>query len=160
MRVKERVELYLNSFSGPSWPVQEWNLHFTRATCSIQIKYEVLCHVILSSLLLNALFSNTVSYLSITYFSHCNINHGNLPPSPSPQRLPSINRSFNYRTADILILGTWPGWRPETVASRNCSIIGVDIKCAYRLPTHRQRPSKKGEPEKWHYDMKWQHLIC
>lgn len=155
MRVKERVQPYLNSFSGSSWPVLGWNLHFTCATCSIQLKYEVLCHVILSSY--PALFSNTVWYLSITYFSQCNINHGNLPPSPFSQRFPSINRGFNYRTADILILGTWLGWRPDTVASRNCSIIGVDIKCAYRLPTHKQRPSKKGEPEKWHYDMKWQH---
>ena len=33
--VKERVELYLYSPSGPSWPVAEWKLPFT-FTCSAQ----------------------------------------------------------------------------------------------------------------------------
>jgi hypothetical protein len=37
---------------------------------------------------------------------------------------------------------------PDTVASRNWSIIGGDIKCAYWLPTHKQRPSKKGGSKK------------
>lgn len=50
--------------------------------------------------------------------------------------------------ADILIFGSWVGCRPVAVAWRNCSIIGGDMNCVYWLPTHRQRPSKNGGPEK------------
>jgi hypothetical protein len=104
----------------------------------------VLHYVIFSSLLLSTLFSNITLFSPRTYYSHCNINQYWLVS----QRYYSIRTTSTYRTADILILGSWLGWRPDTVASRNCSIIGGDIKCAYRLPTHKQRPSKKGGSEK------------